>query len=102
MMSILNGLGIAVFPLAEFVSGQLFKVSKSILDANSYFLRLEMLLKQAGGYYAVYGTSLGFTILGLIYVYFIPESVVSRNITFDDEKHTWCQKFTGSMVGSYR
>ncbi len=37
-----------------------------------------------GGYYAVYGTSLGATIVGIAYIYFIPESVTTRT-TLDDE-----------------
>jgi hypothetical protein len=37
-----------------------------------------------GGYYAVYGTSLGATIVGIAYIYFIPESVTTRS-TLDDE-----------------
>jgi hypothetical protein len=65
-MSILNGLGFIVFPLAEFASGQIYKV---------------------GGYYAVYATSLAATLGGIVYIFFIPESVTkttkqdSENVT---------------------
>ena len=31
------------------------------------------------GYYAVYGTSLAFSLLGIIYIYFVPESVTKRS-----------------------
>ena len=66
IMSILNGLGFIVFPLAEFASGQIYKV---------------------GGYYAVYATSLAATLGGIVYIFFIPESVTkttkqdSENVT---------------------
>ena len=59
-MSILSGLGIVVFPLAEFVGGQLYKY---------------------GGYYAVYSTALSFTFIGVIYICFVPESVTQRTHT---------------------
>ena len=55
-----------------------------------------------GGYYAVYGTSFGFTIFGIIYVYFIPESVIKRDVQFEDEKYKCCKKWSNSMVDSYK
>lgn len=56
-MAILAGLGFIVFPFAELISGQLYKF---------------------GGYYLVYGVSLVFSIIGVVYVIFIPESVMVR------------------------
>ena len=38
MMSLLNGLGKAVFPLAEFVSGQLYKVCSSLFRNKRFML----------------------------------------------------------------
>ena len=58
-MSLLAGLGLIIFPLGIGLGGLIYTWS---------------------GYYAVYGCSLAFTILGLIYIYFVPESVTSRNI----------------------
>ena len=58
MIAVLSGLGKAVLPLMDFVGGQLYKY---------------------GGYYAVYGTSLAFTALGIIYIILIPESVTRRD-----------------------
>ena len=37
MMSLLNGLGKAVFPLAEFVSGQLYKVCTKLIMCSGDF-----------------------------------------------------------------
>ena len=37
------------------------------------------------GYYAVYGTSLTFSLLGIIYIYFVPESVTKRS-NYNDDK----------------
>jgi len=54
MMALLAGLAILVFPMAEAVGGQIF----------NYL-----------GYYAVYIASLMFSVMGLIYICFIPESV---------------------------
>ena len=54
----LSGLGKAILPLMDFVGGQLYKY---------------------GGYYAVYGTSLTFTVVGLVYIILIPESVTRRS-----------------------
>jgi len=62
-MALLAGLGIMVFPAAEAVGGQLFK----------YF-----------GYFTVYGVSLAFTFIGLIYIYFVPESVTKRSVGAND------------------
>ena len=56
-MAILSGLGFIIFPIAEFASGQIYA---------------------AGGYYAVYATSLAATVAGLAYVAIIPESVTAR------------------------
>ena len=57
-MAILSGLTILVMPMAEAIGGQIYKYQ---------------------GYYAVYIASLGFTILGLLYILFIvPESVHNR------------------------
>ncbi len=58
MISILAGLSYVIVPFAEFVSGQIF---------------------HAGGYYAVYGTSLGLTLLGMIYVPLMPSSMFKRS-----------------------
>ena len=57
-MSILSGLTFVVFPLAEFASGQIYKYS---------------------GYYGVYATSLAATIVGIVYIYFVPESVIKSS-----------------------
>ena len=38
MMSLLNGLGKAVYPLAEFVSGQLYKVCSSLFRNKRFML----------------------------------------------------------------
>ena len=57
-MAILSGLTILVMPMAEAIGGQIYKYQ---------------------GYYAVYIASLGFTVLGLLYILFIvPESVHNR------------------------
>jgi MFS family permease len=64
IMSILQGVGMVFFPLMEFVGGQLFKY---------------------GGYYAVFGSSIGATITGLIYIRFIPETVTQRSGNTDRE-----------------
>lgn len=56
-MAILAGLGFIVFPFAELISGQLYKF---------------------GGYFVVYGVSLAFSVIGVVYVIFIPESVIKR------------------------
>ena len=56
-MALLSGIGILVFPAAEAAGGQIYK----------YF-----------GYYAVYGSSLALTVIGLTYLYFVPESVTAR------------------------
>ena len=54
-----------------------------------------------GGYYLVYGTSLGFTILGLIYIYFIPETVTKREPTNEKHKeHCW-YKCTRPVIEGY-
>ena len=57
-MSFLAGLGLIIFPLGIGVGGQIYALS---------------------GYYAVYGASFAFNILGLIYIYFVPESLATRN-----------------------
>ena len=57
VIAVLSGLGKAILPLMDFVGGQLYKY---------------------GGYYAVYGTSLTFTAVGLLYIALIPESVTRR------------------------
>ena len=58
---------------------------------------------QIGGYYLVYGTSLGFSVLGMFYVYFIPETVAKREIQFQDQKDiSFYQKFTTSIVDGYK
>jgi hypothetical protein len=46
-MAILQGVGMAFFPLCEFLGGQLFKY---------------------GGYYVVFGSSLGASVAGILYV----------------------------------
>ena len=56
-MTLLSGLGIIMWPVAKAVGGQLYK---------------------AGGYYAVYGTAMSFTFLGVSYVYFVPETITQR------------------------
>ena len=56
-MSILSVLTFVVFPLADFASGQIYKYS---------------------GYYGVYVTSLAATVVGIVYIYFIPESVTKK------------------------
>ena len=63
-MSILSGLTFVVFPLAEFASGQIYKYS---------------------GYYGVYATSLAATIVGIVYIYFIPESVTLSSKSAEKE-----------------
>ena len=59
MIAVLSGLGKAILPLMDFVGGQLYKY---------------------GGYYAVYGTSLSFTVIGIFYIILIPESVTRRAV----------------------
>ena len=58
-MSILAGLGLIIFPLGIGLGGQIYAWS---------------------GYYAVYGCSLAFNVLGIIYIYFVPESITSRDV----------------------
>ena len=60
VIAVLSGLGKAILPLMDFVGGQLYKY---------------------GGYYAVYGTSLTFTVVGVVYIILIPESVTRRSAT---------------------
>ena len=57
----MSGLTILVFPMAEAVGGQIYNHL---------------------GYYAVYVASLMFSVMGLIYICFIPESVpeTARNL----------------------
>ena len=57
IMTLLSGLGIIMWPVAKAVGGQLYK---------------------AGGYYAVYGTAMSCTFLGVAYVYFVPETITKR------------------------
>ena len=57
ILSILGALGFVMMPLADFCGGQIYK---------------------AGGFAPVYFTSLGFIILGILYILFIPESVTRR------------------------
>ena len=57
-MALLSGLGIAMFPVAKYVGGQLYVF---------------------GGYYAVYGTAMSCTFLGVGYIYFVPETIVKRD-----------------------
>ncbi|XP_023322315.1 uncharacterized protein LOC111696803 isoform X3 [Eurytemora carolleeae] len=78
LMSILSGLSFIMVPLADFCGVQLY----------TYF-----------GYFATYGTSLGFVILGIIYLQFIPESVNKGKseidkeiINEDDKKENWFKK----------
>ena len=80
MIAVLSGLGKAILPLMDFVGGQLYKY---------------------GGYYAVYGTSLTFTAVGLLYITLIPESVTRRavigcHITITSTIHTYITTYTGS------
>ena len=56
-MTLLSGLGIIMWPVAKAVGGQLYK---------------------AGGYYAVYGTAMSCTFLGVSYVFFVPETITQR------------------------
>ena len=57
ILSILGALGFVMMPLADFCGGQIYK---------------------AGGFAPVYFTSLGFIVLGILYITFIPESVTRR------------------------
>ena len=57
IMTLLSGLGIVMWPVAKAVGGQLYK---------------------AGGYYAVYGTAMSCTFLGVAYVFFVPETITKR------------------------
>ena len=41
-MSLLNGLGKAVYPLAEFVSGQLYKVCTKLIMCSGDFSKKKM------------------------------------------------------------
>lgn len=105
-MSILNGIGIAVFPLAEFLSGQLYQAGG------------------AYGYYVVFGCSLGFTVIGLIYIVFIPETItkyiffaislqfsisiidIRRKHIMDDKEtkslKSMCKKGNQSIIDGYK
>ena len=58
-MSLLAGLGLIIFPCGIALGGQIYAHS---------------------GYYAVYGCSLAFNIIGIIYIYFVPESITSRDV----------------------
>merc|ERR1719464_2230925 len=72
LMSVLSGIGMAIFPLAEFLSGQLYQAGSQI--------------SKEGGYYVVFGTAYGFTILGLIYICFIPETITRRRSSIVEKK----------------
>ena len=102
MMSILSGLGMAVLPLANFASGQLFKVVtyKEIL----IIIKIKAIDKlQIGGYYLVYGTSLGFSVLGMIYIKFIPETITEKEIESQDQKDIkFIRKITISISDGYK
>ena len=61
----------------------------------------------SGGFFAVYATSLGFTVLGILYIWLIPESVTRRSHTEEDpnnnkeEKHVnVCQRVWQSFVST--
>ena len=64
VMSILAGLGLIIFPLGIALGGQIYAWA---------------------GYYAVYACSFVFNILGLIYIYFVPESITTRNVESVEE-----------------
>ena len=76
-MSILSGLGIIVFPISESVGGQIYKY---------------------GGYYAVYATSLAFTFLGVLYIFFVPESVTAKAGSRDGNGRNTGQGETTSLL----
>ena len=66
-MALLSGLGTVMWPVAKYVGGLLYVI---------------------GGYYAVYGTAMSCTFLGVGYIYFVPETIVKRDkIKNSDEKH---------------
>jgi hypothetical protein len=65
-MAILQGVGMAFFPLCEFLGGQLFKY---------------------GGYYVVFGSSLGASVAGILYVMVIPETVTRMELIDVREKN---------------
>ena len=64
------------------------------------------------GYYAVYLASLSFTLIGIVYIYFVPESVTERltlsakhqSITDDDDidKQSLCQKLNKAIKDGNR
>ena len=57
-MSLLAGLGLIIFPCGIALGGQIYAHS---------------------GYYAVYAASFIFNVLGIIYIYFVPESITRSN-----------------------
>ena len=65
------------------------------------FITIDIL--QIGGYNLVYGTSLGFSILGMIYINFIPETIIKKEIEFQDQKDLkFSQKIKISISDGYK
>ena len=58
IMSLLAGLGLIIFPCGIALGGQIYAHS---------------------GYYAVYAASFIFNVVGIIYIYFVPESITRSN-----------------------
>jgi len=94
VMSLLAGLGLIIFPCGIALGGQIYAHS---------------------GYYAVYAASFIFNVLGIIYIYFVPESITRSNDGSSEEgtespiQLSCCQKIgfliakgNQTIVESYR
>ena len=88
-MAIIDGFIHIIYPIGEFCGGQIFKY---------------------GGFYPVYFTALGTALLGLIYTYSVPESIICPlDSSNDNEKKPgfvvlWktCQNFANSLISGFR
>ena len=65
-------------------------------------------LNISGGFLAVYSTSLGFTVLGILYIWLIPESVTKRShveekvdLEGTDEEDSEVVKHLGEEIPEY-
>ena len=75
MIAILGALGSVMMPLADFCGGQIYKAGEVAFVYSS----VRIIFYISGGFLAVYSTSLGFTFLGILYIWLIPESVTRRS-----------------------
>ena len=74
-MSVLTGIGKAIFPFSEFVTGYIFQVSNVINFLKISKVNHDSFVIQASGFLGVYGSCFCITLLGIVYIYFIPETV---------------------------